>query len=116
MWVGRIVGAWTIQGIVLINSKSSRGIRFAPIIHRTSETMGMSVNRHLDATGLVCPEPVMLLHRAVREAGVGEVIDILASESSTARDVQKFCQCLRHELLEQSEEAETYRYHIRKTA
>src|SRR5690625_4538282 len=93
-----------IQGIVLTNSKSSRGIRFAPIIHRTSETMGMSVNRHLDATGLVCPEPVMLLHRAVREAEVGEVIAMLATDPSTARDVPKFCHFLGHELLEQSEE------------
>lgn len=76
----------------------------------------MSVNRHLDATGLVCPEPVMLLHRAVREAEVGEVIEMLATDPSTARDVPKFCHFLGHELLEQSEEGETYRYHIRKTA
>src|SRR5690625_7545074 len=103
MWVGRIVGAWTIQGIVLINSKSSRGIWFAPIIHRTSETMGMSVNRHLDATGLVCPEPVMLLHRAVRESEVGEVIEMLATDPSTARAVRNFCRFLAHALRELSE-------------
>lgn len=74
----------------------------------------MSANRYLDASGLVCPEPVMLLHRAVREAEVGEVIEMLATDPSTTRDVPKFCHFLGHELLEQSEQGKTYRYCIRK--
>ena len=58
----------------------------------------------------------MLLHRAVREAEVGEVIEMLATDPSTTRDVPKFCHFLGHELLEQSEQGKTYRYCIRKTA
>lgn len=76
----------------------------------------MNPNKYLDASGLLCPEPVMLLHRAVREAEVGEVIEMLATDPSTARDVPKFCHFLGHELLEQSEQGQTYRYCIRKTA
>ncbi|MDQ2075242.1 sulfurtransferase TusA [Marinimicrobium sp. ABcell2] len=77
--------------------------------------MSITANKLLDASGLLCPEPVMLLHRAVREAEVGEVIKMLATDPSTTRDVPKFCHFLGHELLEQSEEESTYCYYIRKT-
>lgn len=57
----------------------------------------------------------MLLHKAVREAEAGEVIEVLATDPSTQRDIPKFCQFLGHELLEQCElEGKSYRYRIRK--
>ena len=54
----------------------------------------------LDARGLFCPEPVMMLHKKVREINVGECIKVLATDPSTQRDIPKFCQFLGHELLE----------------
>ena len=39
---------------------------------------------HLDATGLVCPEPVMLLHGKVRDMGAGEVLEVRATDPSTS--------------------------------
>lgn len=68
----------------------------------------------MDATGLLCPEPVMLLHRAVREAAEGDVIEMIATDPSTTRDVPKFCHFLGHELLGQEEEGNLYKYYIRK--
>ncbi|WP_111640433.1 sulfurtransferase TusA [Marinimicrobium alkaliphilum] len=77
--------------------------------------MSDSNARLLDTSGLLCPEPVMLLHKAVREAEVGDIIEVLATDPSTQRDIPKFCQFLGHELLEQSEsEGKSYRYRIRK--
>lgn len=76
--------------------------------------MSRTIDKYLDATGLLCPEPVMLLHRTMREAAVGDVIEVLATDPSTTRDVPKFCHFLGHELLEQTEEGKNYRYFIRK--
>ena len=73
-----------------------------------------SVHQTLDASGLICPEPVMLLHKAVRELSAGQVLKIRATDPSTQRDVPKFCQFLGHELLGQEEENGEYRYWIRK--
>ena len=56
--------------------------------------------RILDAQGLYCPEPVMLLHNAIREMSTGEVIKVIATDPSTQRDIPKFCQFLGHTLLE----------------
>lgn len=56
----------------------------------------------------------MLLHRAVRDAAAGDVIEVIATDPSTTRDIPKFCHFLGHELVEQSEEGKIYRYRIRK--
>ncbi len=68
----------------------------------------------LDATGLMCPEPVMLLHKSVREAKSGDVIKVLATDPSTRRDIPQFCQFLGHELVEQTETNGNYEYWLRK--
>ena len=70
----------------------------------------------LDTTGLTCPEPVMLLHNRIREIGEGEVLQVLATDPSTQRDIPKFCAFLGHELLAQSVESDQYSYLIRKGA
>jgi tRNA 2-thiouridine synthesizing protein A len=68
----------------------------------------------LDASGLLCPEPVMLLHKKVREIASGDTIELMATDPSTQRDIPKFCHFLGHELLEQKAEGNTYYYLIRK--
>ena len=68
----------------------------------------------LDARGLYCPEPVMLLHNKVRDIQPGEVLEVLATDPSTQRDIPKFCTFLGHELLEQGLDEGEFRYLIRK--
>ncbi|MFV0276298.1 MAG: sulfurtransferase TusA [Parahaliea sp.] len=71
--------------------------------------------RHrLDTSGLYCPEPVMLLHNAVRDMAVGEVVEVIATDPATQRDIPRFCTFLGHELLRQEEQGGTYRYWLRK--
>jgi tRNA 2-thiouridine synthesizing protein A len=68
----------------------------------------------LDATGLYCPEPVMLLHNRVRDMAVGELLEVLATDPSTQRDIPKFCLFLGHELVAEETDNGSYRYLIRK--
>ncbi|RLA47413.1 MAG: sulfurtransferase TusA [Gammaproteobacteria bacterium] len=67
----------------------------------------------LDTTGLVCPEPVMMLHSAVRGLGAGKVIKVVATDPSTTRDIPRFCGFLGHELLAQEQLEQSYCYFIR---
>ncbi len=73
------------------------------------------INHHLDASGLFCPEPVMMLHNRIRDMQSGDVLELLATDPSTTRDVPKFCMFLGHELLDQTEAEGRYRYLIRKS-
>ncbi len=76
--------------------------------------MPINPDHILDASGLVCPEPVMLLHNRIRDIADGDTLLVLATDSSTTRDIPKFCSFLGHELLEQSEQDGNYRYLLRK--
>ena len=68
----------------------------------------------LDARGLYCPEPVMLLHNRFRDMAAGDTLQVLATDPSTMRDIPKFCQFLGHELLAQENNDGQYRYLLRK--
>ncbi len=59
----------------------------------------LKVDRTIDARGSYCPGPLMELIRAIREAKVGEVIEVLSSDSGSKRDIPKWCQKARHELV-----------------
>ena len=68
----------------------------------------------LDACGLYCPEPVMLLHNKIRDMEVGECLRLIATDPSTTRDVPKFCRFLGHELISEQKSESEYYYYIRK--
>jgi len=68
----------------------------------------------VDACGLTCPEPVMMLHNAVRDVAKGALIEVVATDPSTLRDIPKFCTFLNHPLEKQLQEGERYRFWVRK--
>jgi tRNA 2-thiouridine synthesizing protein A len=70
----------------------------------------------LDASGLYCPEPVMLVHNKIRDMEPKQTLKIIATDPSTTRDIPKFCVFLGHELLDSSEQDQVYSYLIRKKA
>lgn len=69
----------------------------------------------LDARGLFCPEPVMLLHRKMRELADGEQLQVLATDPSTERDIAKFCEFLNHRLLDKQRVGDEFHFLILKT-
>ncbi len=68
----------------------------------------------LDATDLLCPEPVMMLHVEMRKLSSKEILKVIATDPSTTRDIPKFCQFLGHQLINQEQEDNTYCYWIEK--
>ncbi|MDB6049466.1 MAG: sulfur transfer protein SirA [Pseudomonas sp.] len=74
----------------------------------------LPVDAVLDASGLSCPEPVMMLHQKVRDLHAGGLLKVIATDPSTQRDIPKFCVFLGHQLVERQAEGGTYTYWIRK--
>jgi tRNA 2-thiouridine synthesizing protein A len=74
----------------------------------------------VDATGLRCPEPLMVVRNKLMDMAPGQVIKVIATDPSTAWDFANFCRFLNHELVDQSTdvdqatESELYIYWIRK--
>ncbi|MBP2168708.1 sulfurtransferase TusA [Erwiniaceae bacterium BAC15a-03b] len=68
----------------------------------------------LDALGLRCPEPVMMVRKAVRVMQEGETLLIIADDPATTRDIPGFCRFMEHTLLAQSVETTPYKYLLKK--
>ncbi|MFA3790916.1 sulfurtransferase TusA [Aliiglaciecola sp. SL4] len=69
---------------------------------------------HLDALGLRCPEPVMMVRMKVRNMQEGESLSVIADDHSTTRDVPSFCRFMGHTLVRSNTESSPYIYLIRK--
>lgn len=69
----------------------------------------------LDALGLRCPEPVMMVRKTVRNMPVGETLLVIADDPTTTRDILGFCRFMEHELVTSETDALPYRYLLRKS-
>lgn len=56
----------------------------------------------------------MLLHNRIRDMAAGELLEVIATDPSTQRDIPKFCRFLGHDLVEERSEGDTFRYLVRK--
>ncbi len=68
----------------------------------------------VDATGLRCPEPLMVVRNKMMDMSSGEVIKVVATDPSTSWDFPNFCKFLNHELVHQETVDDVYTYWIRK--
>ena len=73
-----------------------------------------SADHQLDARGLRCPEPVMMVRKTVRNLQNGETLLIIADDPATTRDIPGFCRFMEHSLLAQQTETLPYQYLIKK--
>ena len=71
-------------------------------------------DQQLDALGLRCPEPVMMVRKTVRAMREGQTLLILADDPATTRDIPSFCRHMDHTLLASDISEQHYRYLIRK--
>lgn len=74
----------------------------------------LDYDSELDASGLFCPEPVMMLHNRINDVAPGRILRVVATDPSTTRDIPRFCQFLGHELVSQAEQGDTFVYLIRR--
>jgi len=79
-----------------------------------SDKFDADAMRELDACGLFCPEPVILLHNKIRDIEPGSLLRVIATDPSTSRDIPKFCVYLGHELVEHFEQDKKFIYLVRK--
>ncbi len=71
-------------------------------------------DQQIDATGLLCPEPLMIVRNKVREMAAREVLYVVATDPSTDRDFKNFCRFMGHELLAQRSVDDRLEYWIQK--
>ncbi|HZD17716.1 MAG TPA: sulfurtransferase TusA family protein [Actinomycetota bacterium] len=73
-----------------------------------------NVTRSIDARGMPCPGPLMSLIGAIREGGIGDVIEVLSSDEGSKTDIPAWISKAGHEIVEVVEQDEFARFVIRK--
>lgn len=68
----------------------------------------------LDALGLRCPEPVMMIRKKMRDIPPGETLLITADDPATTRDIPNFCHFMEHTLIDSAATSVPYWYLLRK--
>lgn len=76
----------------------------------------MHFDAELDAQGLLCPEPLMLVRNRIRDLQSGETLHILATDPSTERDLSNFCRFMNHEMIASTQTNDIYEFWIKKSA
>ena len=68
----------------------------------------------IDATGLLCPLPVLKLRKRLVPLAPGQCLRLMADDPAAVIDVPHFCAEAGHELLSVTEEAGAQVYLLRK--
>ena len=75
----------------------------------------MTLKDTLDATGLLCPLPVLKLRKRLKSLDVGGLIAMQADDPAAVIDVPHFCAEAGHDLVEAKEADGVQTYIIRKS-
>ncbi|MEM2325278.1 MAG: sulfurtransferase TusA family protein [Archaeoglobaceae archaeon] len=68
----------------------------------------------IDARGSYCPGPLMELIKAIKKAPVGEILEVLSSDASSAKDIPEWVKKAGHELIEVRNEGDYWRIVVKK--
>jgi len=68
----------------------------------------------LDATGLLCPIPIVRTAAAVKGMADGEVLLVIATDPGIATDMPMWCKAMRHEHLATFRDGARWKSYLRK--
>jgi tRNA 2-thiouridine synthesizing protein A len=80
----------------------------------TDGSDGDQVDRFLDASGTLCPIPVVRTGQALKQMAHGQVLEVLATDPLAELDLAVFCQHTGHELIISETVDDQVRVRIRK--
>jgi tRNA 2-thiouridine synthesizing protein A len=74
----------------------------------------IEISQVVDARGLSCPMPIVKTAQAVKPLPSGAVVELLATDAGSTKDVAAWCRATGHELIEQTSDGAVYRFVIRR--
>lgn len=77
-------------------------------------TESLAADRIYDASGLLCPLPVLRANRVLRELAPGQTLKVLATDPAAEADFPAFCRQTGHVLVSSAREGAVLVFVIRK--
>lgn len=74
----------------------------------------ITVTSTLDTSGKCCPMPIVETNRAMKGLVLGDILEIIATDMGTQKDIPSWCERTGQTLLSMTEENGVLHYHVRK--
>ena len=74
----------------------------------------VEITQTIDARGLSCPMPIVKTAQAVRAIPSGAVVELVATDPGSIKDIAAWCRTTGNELVEQTSDGAVYRFVIRR--
>lgn len=74
----------------------------------------MQFDRELDVQGLKCPLPILRTKKMLSEMSSGQVLRVLATDPSAAKDFQAFAKQTGNQLLSDTETDQVFEFYFRR--
>ena len=79
------------------------------------ELKALAVDEVVDARGTSCPGPILAAKKGISAVPVGGVMEVLATDSGTLKDLPAWCNKVGHDFLGYFDEAGYLTLFVRKT-
>ena len=76
--------------------------------------MSQAITRRLDLAGLSCPMPIVKTAQAMKSIAAGDLVEVLATDPGSVKDVAAWSRTTGTELVEQSVDDGVYRFVLRR--
>ena len=74
----------------------------------------VEVTESVDARGLSCPMPIVKTAQAMKGLASGTIVEVLATDPGSIKDVAAWARVTGNELIEQTSDGAVYRFVIRR--
>ncbi len=85
------------------------------------ETLSMVTNvvetpiaKTLDVKGMFCPLPILKSRKAIKSIDPGEILEIIATDPRSPKDIAAWCENIGHELVRSEVDGKVFRMLVRK--
>jgi len=76
----------------------------------------MTIDHFLDASGLMCPLPLLRAKLILNKMATGETLQVTATDAGSVKDFAEFTRLTGHHLLRSEQDGESFIYLIEKAA
>ena len=74
----------------------------------------VNITKTIDARGAYCPGPLMELVKSIKRGQVGDIYELLSSDSGSAKDIPEWVTKMGHELVYSKADGEFWRIVVKK--
>ncbi|RJQ28411.1 MAG: sulfurtransferase TusA family protein [Peptococcaceae bacterium] len=80
----------------------------------SEELKNIKVSKIVDARGTSCPGPILAAKKAIVDVKAGEVMEILATDSGTQKDIPAWAKKMGHEYLGVIDDGGTFKLYVKR--